>query len=145
MGDYLNSQPPPGAFAQAYGQPQQQQQGHPYQNQQPQQPYQTTMQHQNSAAMAPSSAYSSAPPPPPAPHQHHQQQQTMQHRPIALHAAPPGVPAPQQRRPSRNGSGSGGKSMASSTAKKAMPALRALDFVGHLDEDFVVRSASGGF
>ena len=35
--------------------------------------------------------------------------------------------------------------MASSSAsKKAMPSLRALDFFGHLDEDFVVRSASGG-
>lgn len=25
-----------------------------------------------------------------------------------------------------------------------MPSLRALDFFGHLDEDFVVRTASGG-
>ena len=30
------------------------------------------------------------------------------------------------------------------SSKKAFGSLRALDFFGHLDEDFVVRSASGG-
>ena len=153
MGDYLNSQPPPGAFAQAYGQPQPQQ-PHQYQNQQQQQPQQQQPYQQQQAMPHQTSAYSSAPPPALPPpqqqlHQHHQQQQTVQHRPISLHAAPPGVPAPppQQRRLSRNGgggSGGGGKGGVGSMSKKAMPSLRALNFFGHLDEDFVVRSASGG-